>query len=117
MIEVKLYEMEDGTVPVEEFLDGLDRNMKAKLAQTISLLGERGYGLSEPYSQPLQDGIFELRAQFGGNISRVLYFFVENGRAILTHSFIKKTQKEVEREIEHVKRYREDYLKRKAEDE
>lgn len=112
MIDVKLYEMEDGTVPVQDFLDSLSKGMKAKLLQTISILGERGYGLREPYSKPLQDGIFELRAQFGGNISRVLYFFVIKGRAILTHGFIKKTQKTPQNEIERAKRYREDYLRR-----
>ncbi|MBQ7543988.1 MAG: type II toxin-antitoxin system RelE/ParE family toxin [Synergistaceae bacterium] len=112
MIEVKLYETEDGTVPVQEFLDGVTKEMKAKLLRTISMLGERGYELRAPYSKPLQDGIFELRAQFGGNISRVLYFFVVNGRAILTHGFIKKTQKTPRQEIERAKRYREDYLRR-----
>ena len=112
MIEVKLYEMEDGTVPVEEFLGSLTKNMKAKLLQSISLLSERGYRLREPYSKPLQDGIFELRAQFGGNISRVLYFFVIKGRAVLTHGFIKKTKKTPQQEIERAKRYREDYLRR-----
>ena len=112
MIEVKLYEMEDGTVPVEEFLGSLTKSMKAKLSQSISLLSERGYRLREPYSKPLQDGIFELRAQFGGNISRVLYFFVIKGRAVLTHGFIKKTKKTPQQEIERAKRYREDYLRR-----
>ena len=117
MIDIVFYETEDGTVPVQEFLDGLTEDMATKLLQTISLLSERGYKLREPYSKPLQDGIFELRAQFGGNISRVLYFFVIKGRAVLTHGFIKKTQKTPQQEIERVKRYREDYLKRKAEDE
>ena len=39
-----------------------------------------------------EDGIFELRAQVGNNISRVMYFFFDGGNAILTHGFIKKTQ-------------------------
>ena len=112
MLEIVFYETEDGTVPVEEFLSSLTEDMETKLLQTISLLGERGYRLRAPYSKPLQDGIFELRAQFGGNISRVLYFFVIKGRAVLTHGFIKKTQKTPHQEIERAKRYREDYLRR-----
>ena len=38
-------------------------------------------------------GIFELRAKVGTDISRVLYFFYYEGRIVLTHGFIKKTQR------------------------
>ncbi len=46
------------------------------------------------------------------NISRVLYFFVVNGKAVLTHGFVKKTDKTPKTEIARAKRYREDYLRR-----
>jgi len=36
--------------------------MKAKMTRTIYLLQENGYKLREPYTKPLRDGIFELRA-------------------------------------------------------
>ena len=64
--------------------------MQAKLVRTISLLEENGTELREPFSKPLGDGIFELRAKVGTDISCVLYFFVINRQAILTHGFIKK---------------------------
>lgn len=44
---------------------------------------------------------------------QVLYFFVVNGKAVLTHGFIKKTQKTPKAEFERAKRYRDDYLRRK----
>ena len=115
MIEIVFYETEDGKNLVREFLRSIEPKMRVKIARTISLLKVYGYELREPYSKSLGDGIFELRTQFGGNISRVLYFFVVNGKAVLTHGFIKKTQKTPQQEIDRVKRYREDYLKRKAE--
>ena len=73
---------------------------------------KNGYDLREPYSKPIGDGIFELRAQVATNISRVLYFFVVNGKAVLTHGFVKKTDKTPKTEIARAKRYREDYLRR-----
>ena len=60
------------------------------------------------------DGIFELRAKVGSDISRVLYFFVVGRTVVLTNGFIKKTQKTPPAEIERAKQYREDYLSRKG---
>lgn len=57
-------------------------------------------------------GIFELRAKVGTDISRVLYFFYYEGRIVLTHGFIKKTQRTPAGEIEKAKKYRIDYIER-----
>lgn len=107
---IAFYEKQDGTRPAEEFLLGLEYKMKSKMLRTIQLLGELGFNLREPYSKPLGDGIFELRAQAGNNISRVLYFFIVGQKVVLTNGFIKKTQKTPEKEIELAKKYRSDYL-------
>ena len=112
MCEVIFYETQDGFIPVLDFLNSLNNKMEAKVAWTIHRLEQFGHSLREPYSKPLGDGIFELRVQSGGDISRVLYFFIVNGRAVLTHGFIKKTQKTPAQEIERAKKYRDDYLRR-----
>ena len=57
-------------------------------------------------------GIFELRAKVGTDISRVLYFFYYEGRIVLTHGFIKKTQRTTAGEIEKAKKYRRDYYRK-----
>jgi len=91
--EILFYDKPDGTEPVREFLDSLDVKMRAKMLRTIQLLAVNGTELREPYSKPLEDGIFELRAKVGSDISRVLYFFVIGRRVILTNGFIKKAQR------------------------
>lgn len=58
------------------------------------------------------EGIFELRAIQGSNISRALYFFFVEQRIIITHGFIKKTVKTPRAQIDRAKQYREDFLKR-----
>lgn len=50
--------------------------MQAKLFMALEFLEEKGPLLREPYSKSLGDGIFEVRAKQGSDISRVLYFFV-----------------------------------------
>ena len=69
--------------------------------------------MREPYSKFLSDGIYELRAVQGNNITRVLYFFVVGQKIILTNGFVKKTQKTPESEIDLAKKYRKDYESRK----
>ena len=60
-------------------------------------------------------GIFELRAKVGTDISRVLYFFYYEGRIVLTHGFIKKTQRTPAGEIEKAKKFIIYYLERHGE--
>lgn len=87
--------------------------MKAKVFRVIDMLEANGIYLREPYSKCLDDGIFELRAQVGSDISRVLYFFMVGKKVVLTHGFVKKTQKTPSSEIDRAKKYRDDYLSRK----
>ena len=91
--DVEFFEKPDGTFPAEEFILSQDLKMQVKLYRLIELLEERGYELREPYSKALEDGIFELRAKQGTDISRILYFFVVGKKIILTNGFVKKTQK------------------------
>ena len=65
-----------------------------------------------PHSEHLDDGIFQIRAQSGGDIARVLYFFIVGRKIILTNGFIKKTQETPSAEIELAKKYRAEYLSR-----
>ena len=62
-----------------------------------------GPELREPHSKHIEDGIFELRAKQGSDISRVLYFFFVGRKAILTNGYVKKTMKTPKDQIELAK--------------
>ena len=64
--------------------------------RTIDLLEINGPLLREPYSKPLENGIFELRNKQGADITRVLYFFIVGKKA----------------EEELAKKYKADYERR-----
>ena len=104
--EVEYFEKEDGTYPAEEFILSQDVKMRAKLFRLLELLEEKGNTLREPYSKSLDDGIFEIRAKQGSNITRVLYFFYIGNKIILTNGFIKKSQKTPPSEFDLAKKYR-----------
>jgi len=111
--KVVFYTSDNGKEPVSDFLNGLDIKMRAKMLRTIELLQENGPALRHPYSAPISEGIFELRAKTGTDISRVLYFFYTGRTIVLTNGFIKKTQKTPVAEIKLACKYRTDYLARK----
>ncbi len=112
MFELELYATEDGKEPVAEFLDSLDHKMNAKLIGLMELLEEKGTELREPYSAPLEDGIFELRCKLGNNITRALYFFYVGKRIVVTNGFVKKTQKTPPGEIKLARKRRKDWIER-----
>ena len=112
-MEIEFFALDDGQKPVEEFLYALDVKMRAKVLQNVKNLKELGYALRKPYSAPISDGIFELRTQTDGNITRILYFFYVGNVAVLTNGFVKKTRKTPVNEIAKAINYRKIYLERR----
>lgn len=109
---IEFYEKETGEQPVEKFILQLEPKMQAKIIKILDLLEENGPLTGLPYSEHLENGIFEIRAKQGRNITRVLYFFDARRKIILTNGFVKKTQKTPRREIELAKKYRAEYERR-----
>lgn len=112
MYKVVFYETETGAEPALAFLEELDPKLKAKALGQIELLSEKGPSLRIPFSRHLEDGIFELRVTQGGFRARILYFFVVGHTIVLTHGFLKKTQRTPRREIVRAQRARKDWRRR-----
>lgn len=56
--------------------------------------------------------LFEIRSRFSSNIIRASYFHSSNGAYVITHGFVKKSEKMPVREIEKAL-YRRDIYERK----
>ena len=111
---VVYYDTKKGKCEIQDFIDKLSKRNQAKILSLISLLEERGPNLPRPYADLLEDGIHELRTKLSGNQNRILYFFCYRNYIILTHSFIKTTDKVPLKEINKAKKYRTDFLKRNS---
>lgn len=112
MFEIELYETENGECPARDFIDSLEPKLMAKVLRTIDLLEKNGPLLKGPFSKYLGNGILELRAQQGNNISRVLYFFFAGQKIVLTNGYLKKTQKLPRGVLEKAMEYKKDYERR-----
>ncbi|MDO4585518.1 MAG: type II toxin-antitoxin system RelE/ParE family toxin [Planctomycetia bacterium] len=110
--ELQFYTRSNGRKPVQEFLSSLEKRnpfLAAKVLQGLDLLESYGHQVSMPYVKYLEDGIYELRSKASGGISRVFYFFFDGNKIVLTHGFVKKTQKTPSEELQKAKRYKKDY--------
>lgn len=112
MTEIIFYDTSDGKCPIQEYMDTLEPKLLAKTLRTIDLLENNGPTLRGPYSEPIGNGIFELRTKQGTDITRILYFFFIGKNAVLTNGFTKKTQKTPKSEIELARKYKADYERR-----
>ncbi len=112
MHDLVLYTTERGDSPIDEFLDGLDKKSRAKVAAYLSLLEEEGPNLKRPYADVVRGKIRELRIHYGSNQYRVLYFFHVRDQIVLVHAFSKKTQQLKEKDIELSERRMEDWVRR-----
>ena len=67
--------------------------MRAKIFGMLVILQEKGNQLREPYSKHVEDGIFELRCKFGSDITRVMYFFLIEGKLYLQMDLLRRHKK------------------------
>lgn len=88
---VAFYETDEGACPVQTFLDGLDGKRRAKLLAMIRLLEEQGPTMPFPYSSQVRGKIRELRAHYGDDQYRVLYFGAPDRVFVLLHAFEKRS--------------------------
>jgi len=102
--QVVYYEREDGKCPVVNFLDGLNRQERAKALAAIDLLEEEGPNLRRPYADYLKDDIYELRVRVSKVRYRIFYFFHDGQNIVLTHGFKKKVRQVPQTEINRARR-------------
>jgi len=90
---VEFYVGADKRAPVEEFLEHLPADRRAKLVAVVHLLAREGPSLPFPYSSQVSGRLRELRTQHGKEKLRIFYFADTNRTFVLLHAFIKRTAK------------------------
>jgi len=108
MWRVNLYQEEDGSVPLMDWLDGLDAKVQDKCIDKIERLTEYGNKLRRPNCDYLEEGIWELRLQHLNVQYRILYFYHKKKTIVLLQGLVKKRKiprKELKRAIENRNKY------------
>lgn len=97
--EVLLYQEEDGSVPLRDWLDELEPKAQAKCIACLHRLEAMGHELRRPETDFLRDKIYELRARHGRVNLRMLYFF-HGQRAVVVSHGLTKADRVQDREID-----------------
>jgi phage-related protein len=112
---VLFYKTADGRCPIEDFLDSLLGKVAQKIVWVLKLLEDLDIVPSAYFKKFVgTEEIWECRIQFGSNAYRLLCFFLNGSVVVLTHGFVKKSQKTPAHEIERAEAYRRDFLKRRT---
>ena len=83
-----------------------------KVKYVLSLLGTEDR-MPVKFIKLIQDGLYELRISYEGNIYRIFFIFDEGNIVILFNGFQKKTQKTPRSEIKKALKIREEYYEYK----
>ena len=95
----------------EAFMATLTDDQRTKVQYGLLLLKTMDR-LPRKFVEHLDNGIYELRTEFEGNIFRTLFFFDKGNIVVLLNSFQKKKQKTPRRVIEQAKKLRNEYYER-----
>lgn len=95
-----MWTIEYYSTQVEQEILDLPGGLLGRYLRLADMLVEFGANLGMPHTRAMGDGLLELRAKGKEGIARVFYCTLVGRRIIMLHSFVKKTQKTPQRELE-----------------
>ena len=93
------YRSDSGLEPVREWLKGLKPADRKIVGEDIKDV-EFSWPLGMPLVRSLGHGLWEVRSNLGGSRIARIIFCVDEGRIVLLHGFLKKSQKTPKQDIE-----------------
>ncbi len=106
---ITFYKTATGKCPIEDFLDSLPDKDARKVTWVLSLIEDLEKVPASYFKKLVGTDIWECRA----GRYRILCFVAGNSMVVLTHGFVKKSQKTPTSEIERAAAYRKDFLNRR----
>jgi phage-related protein len=97
ILSVDFYRTDAGSEPVRDWLRTLTVEDRKAIGIDIKTV-QYGWPLGMPLVRKMAPDLWEIRCDIPDGIARVL-FTVKNGRMVLLHGFVKKTQKTPDNEL------------------
>ena len=101
ILTVVFFRSETGREPVREWLKSLPREERRIIGEDLKTV-QFGWPLGMPLVRKLHKGLWEVRSRLRDRIARVM-FTAGEGRMVLLHGFIKKSQKTPKEDLELAK--------------
>lgn len=114
MREILFYRTWTGRCPAADFMRSLSREQKAKITAALRAVEEDDVVPAQVFKKLTgTEGLWEVRAQFGGDAIRLLGFFDGPTLVVVVSGFFKKTRQIPQAEISTAQLRRQDYFRRK----
>ncbi|GHV51415.1 hypothetical protein FACS1894181_13220 [Bacteroidia bacterium] len=91
-----------------DFMATLDENASKKVYYSIDMLKTQ-HKVSKKFVKHMREDVYELRAEYSGNIYRIFFCFDEGNIVILFNGFHKKTQETPKNEIDKALKLKNEY--------
>jgi len=101
ILSVAFFRTASGNEPVREWLKSLPREERRTIGEDLKTV-QFGWPLGMPLVRKLDKGLWEVRSRLPDRIARVIFTSGE-GRMVLLHGFIKKSQKTPQEDLELAK--------------
>lgn len=120
LFDIVFYKDKTGKSEIIKYLDELgekaktDKNARInreKILTYMAALAEYGTRIGEPIVKHIYGNLWELRPL----ANRIFFFYWKDGKFIMVHHYIKKSQKMPKKELEQAKRNIKDYIERNGE--
>jgi len=109
---VSLYQKANGRCPVQDYLEDLIADDKARAINKLKKLGKYGIQMGPPHVVHVRDRIYRLRLRTNHGHHRFLFFLFQGKKFIILHAFTKQTDAIPQKEIDMAMNYRDDYVSR-----
>lgn len=84
---------------VEESILSMPPKIQARMIRLLELMERHGANLGSPHTEPMGDGLFEIRAKAQEGIGRGLLCYLKGNEIIVLHAFVKKSKKTPKKEL------------------
>lgn len=91
-----------------DFYQSIGDGAQRKVDYVLDMLKTK-QRINEKFVKHIRDGVYELRAQYDGNIYRAFFIFDGNNIVMLFNGFQKKTQKTPQSEINNAIKLKNEY--------
>lgn len=99
-----MYRNDDGTIPLEEFMEKAHRKTKKKFEFMLRYISDENNMLCEPYVKHFAIAkyrmLYELRLKAAGVMVRIIYYKADENM-ILLHAFYKRDKKDTEHALDY----------------
>ncbi|MBC8946985.1 MULTISPECIES: type II toxin-antitoxin system RelE/ParE family toxin [Xenorhabdus] len=77
--------------------------IQARMLKLLELMEQHGANLGSPHTEPMGNGLFEVRAKAQEGIGRGLFCYLDGSHIYILHAFVKKSQKTPKKDLDLAK--------------